>query len=221
MEVQIRDRIYSLIADGVEKFPLSTPTSLACPEHKQELSELSCSDISNCSLCPLEQTRKRVVMSKNFIHKRFFILSEFPEQEDELSSSVFSEKSSNGLILKLSEKLKIQNAAHFSFALKCFPERGFPQGALTICSKNNLKRELLEVKPEIILAFGQRALTALMSINKANVEYIEENNSQVEMQFDGFLSRVFFLSASRELQLYPHWRAQVWRFLEGLKVNKD
>ena len=222
----LKDKFYSLIAEGVEKFPMgfNLGPGLRRDDNldRRDNSAQPGDDISNCTLCPLSQTRKKVVVSSEIVKKKFFILSEFPELEDENSQTkfLFSEKSSSGLIVKLLEKLGLLQDCHFSFALKCVPEKGLPKSALSICAKNNLKTELASVNPEIILCFGQRAIFALAQFEPSLLSVdLEENSSNFKLNLENTAKTVFFLSSSRDLQAFPHWRNQVWKFLEPFKAN--
>jgi len=206
---QIKDKFYSLIAEGVEKFPKSQ------------------FNISNCTLCSLSKNRKKVLVSSKMVHKKFLVLSEFPETEDEASAvakpvdePLFSDRSSSGLILKLIEKLGLFQDCHFSFALKCVPEKGIPQGSLSVCVQNNLKKELQAVNPEVILCFGQKALLALAHFDKSLL-LAEENSLAMPFEFENRQKNVFFLASSRDLQAFPQWRNQVWSCLENFKVKKQ
>jgi uracil-DNA glycosylase len=204
---QIQDRVYSLLTEGIGKFPRTKIENNT--------------QIANCKLCPLSQTRKKVVVSSMISKKKFFILSEFPEIEDESSSQqfLFDEKSSSGIIIKLLEKLGLFQHCYFSFALKCVPTKGIPSNALTLCAQHNLKRELQDVHPDIILCFGYRSLLALSQFDPTLLSIpLLENSSLFQFNFENTPKKVFFLSNSRDLQAFPHWRKQVWRFLEHLKV---
>lgn len=216
---QIKDKFYSLIAEGVEKFP-NNPYLISNTDQTTHSNQDPYSTISNCSLCALAKSRKKVLISSEIVYKKFFILSEFPETEDEQSSTVYSDKSSSGLILKLVEKLGLFQDCHFSFALKCVPEKGIPQGSLSICVQNNLKKELQAVNPEAILCFGQKALLALAHFDKSLL-LAEENSLAMPFEFENRQKSVFFLASSRDLQAFPQWRNQVWSCLENFKVKKQ
>lgn len=196
----ISDRLCSLIADGVEKFAQAK-------------------DIALCKKCPRSKTRKRVVVAQNLTPKNFFVLAEFPESEDEASSSVFSRQSSAGVILNLLEKLGIESDSHQSFALKCFAQNLTPDEHLPMCVIENLLHELRIVKPKILLCFGARAFHALsqfvMPINNVKLE-----NSRM-FEFETGSIEVYALPTAQELNQYPHWRTSVWSKLVHFKQKKN
>lgn len=227
LQQQIIERTYSFISEGTQNFPKPAPSHspLKPPQIPLDITVKPfdiTSKISNCSLCPLSQTRKKVVVSSEIFPQKFFILSEFPEKEDENSTSpnLFSDKSSSGLILKLLEKLNILKQSYFSFAVKCVPEKGLLAGCISLCAQSNLKDELYAVEPEVILCFGQRALFALAHIDPAiNSTSLSENASTFNFNLEGSSpKRVFFLSSSRDLEAFPPWRNQVWHFLAHFKT---
>lgn len=198
---QIESKFVSLIAEGVAHFPKSniSPTSFN-PYEK----------IKNCQLCSLANTRKKVHVNPQINPKKFFVVNEFPTQEDN--------NSQEDLIIKLLDKLGILASSHLSYALKCVPEKGIPKNALKDCSTNNLKIELDYVTPEFILCFGHRAILAIKNIFSSNAfENLCENNSCVSLEAG---PSVYYLSSCRDLFHYPHWRSQVWQSLEHFKVKK-
>ncbi|MES2615389.1 MAG: hypothetical protein V4591_08240 [Bdellovibrionota bacterium] len=213
LEEQVKHRTLSYIAEGVGKFPKSVSNSIF-------------TQISGCTQCPLYQSRKRVLVSPTVAQKKFFVLSEFPTLEDENSQSEFlyAEKSPSGLIVKLLEKLSLLQDCHFSFALKCVPEKGIPATSLSTCAKNNLKLELHAINPEVILCFGSRSLLALAQLEPSLLNaHLSENSSVLTANFgktsENHPTNIYFLSSSGDLQAFPHWRSQVWRFLEHFKTE--
>ena len=218
MKEQVRDQIYSLIAEGVEKFPSMDVFA----NRESKFSEQASSSLLHCQLCSLSQTRKKVLVSPEFQKKKFFILSEFPEEGDEnsLSRFLYSEKSSSNLMVKLMEKLGILEQCHFSFAIKCHPEKGIPENSLSLCTQHHLLIELQKVNPEVIFCFGPRSLFALAGLDKSiQPSNLIENSSKFIFRIQNQTKSAFFLSSGRDLQCFPHWRGQVWRFLEQFKLN--
>ncbi len=232
---QIKDRIYSLLSEGVKQFPKNILQALTTEEiipNESNALKLCLEDniynnILNCCLCPLSKSRKKVIVSSIKTKKKFFIISEFPESENEKSQSsiLFCEKTSSSVIVKLVEKLGILQDCFFSFALKCVPEKGIPQGSLSLCAQNNLKQELVAVNPEVILCFGRRSLLAVAQFEpnlfsqKYLLDSLSENAFSFDLNFENSSKKVFFLSSSLDLQTFPHWRAQVWSFLEHFKAD--
>lgn len=216
MHEQLQDKLYSLLQDGIEKFPL-TKTTRNTNEEQPGINPSAA--VIQCQRCSLSMSRKKVMVQNKWLPKKFFVLSEFPESEDEQGQNpnLYSPDSSSGLILKLTEKLNIQNDCHFSFALKCFPEKGIPENALSTCSQHNLKVELECINPEVILCFGPKALLFLAQlIPHKNMESPIENGSIFSLNLIAGkdAKKVFFLSSSRDLRQFPHWRTQVWKFLQ-------
>lgn len=171
----------SLIADGASQF-----------EHHI--------DIIDGQECPFTQAHKRVVVQQNMEQKRFFILAEFPETEDEASKGIFDSESSTGVILNLIEKLGIRQAAHFSFALKSVPPKELPDDHVSCCMFETLKEELNRVSPEVIFCFGMRAFSALERLDVS--------------------TKIYLLPTALELKHYPQWRLPVWSKLVHFKQKK-
>lgn len=208
---QFHERVYSLLADGVRAFP----------KIEKNFNFLENQDINSCARCPLSKIRKRVVVSEQIENKKFFVLSDFPQKEDEESAEVFSDKSSVQVLVNLVQKLGISKTTYFSFALKCVPEKGIPDEALSTCAKYNLAFELQQTEPEVIFCFGYRALSALAHLDpNFSVALLQENQSQACFHFQNTRIQLFFLSSSQDLQNFPHWRAQVWKQLERFSIQK-
>jgi uracil-DNA glycosylase family 4 len=203
--------MYSLLADGVKVFP----------KVEKKFDFLENQNINSCTKCPLSKARKRVVVSEQIESKKFFVLSDFPQKEDEDSGEVFSDKSSAQVLINLVQKLGISKTTYFSFALKCVPEKGIPDESLFTCSKHNLAFELQQTEPEVIFCFGYRALAALAYLdpNLAS-SLLNENQSQTFFHFQNHKIQLFFLSSSQDLQNFPHWRTQVWKQLERFSIQK-
>lgn len=216
---QIKDKYFSDMLEGVVRFP--SPI-LA---HKKEAiigsAMNSPSIISKCKTCALSQGRKRVVVEKNFQSRSFFVLSDFPDKFDENSNDVYSEESPLSLIcLNLLKKLEIEKFCHFSFAIKCLPEKGTDENSLEICANKNLATEILEVAPKIILCFGYRALHSLLLLDSSLKSHnFVENSECLVFSIEKLSIRLFFLSSLKDLKDYPLWRKQVWSVLAPLSKN--
>lgn len=219
---QIKAKIYSLMSEGVDKFPVAKVSPLISVDAQIQIRNISqaknendlINTIKNCVLCPLSQSRKKVFVGTKIANKKFFILSEFPQQDEEKKFFASEE-----IIIKLLEKLGIVEQCYFSFAIKCVPERGIPQNALSVCAKNNLRVELEAVNPEVIFCFGHRALAALVCLDPGlagvgSAECIKSNFGKLQKE-------TYFLPSSRDLQMFPNWRTLVWKFLEHFKVKNQ
>ena len=211
---QIKEKLLSSLVEGVGRFPTPSTYPLS-PEHALDNSHLS---ISNCTLCPLQEARKRVVVANSFDSKMFFILTDFPDKEDEASNEVYSVNSSlSSIVLNLLNKLEIQPSCHYSFAIKCLTEKGIPDITMETCVKQNLFSEISAVSPKVILCFGYRALHSLFSIDSSLKNHSFSENSECSALHIGNLEiRLFFLTSIRDLRDFPLWRKQVWNVLSPL-----
>lgn len=211
---QVKQKLLLDIVEGVGRFPIpSTSFVLAKPPF-----DPSCSNISNCKSCSLHELRERVVVAKSFEPKAYFILSDFPDKEDAASTEVFSPSSLlSNIAINLMSKLEIQASCHYSFALKCVPEKGLPSDPF-VCANQNLFAEILAVAPKVILCFGHRALQSLISLDCSfkNNPSLVENTECPSICLDTLRIRLFFLSSIRDLKNFPHWRKQVWNVLSPL-----
>lgn len=211
---QIKQRLLSNIVEGIGRFPAPS-MGFFFNDSKQDN---TCTSISNCSSCSLFKARKRVVVAKSFEPKMYFVLSDFPDKEDEDSNEVYSIRSSLSTIaINLLSKLDIQTSCHYSFALKCLPERGLLHNSLEICSNQNLSIEISTVMPGIILCFGYRALQSLIALDSSlkNHQFME-NTECPTFRIGNLTTRLFFLSSLRDLRDFPHWRKHVWNVLSPL-----
>lgn len=211
---QIKDKLYSLLSDGVKFFPNFAQQEIESPQIQKEVNTNS---IASCTRCPLSRSRQKVVVSQSnlMIPKKFFILSDFPQKEDENSDTVFSPQSSTQLLVNLVQRLGVLEHSYFSFSLKCVPEKGIPEHALSLCAQHNLSYELEKVRPEVIFCFGHRSLSALLYLDPSlKSESLVENQTYSFFHFQNSKSQLYFLSSSRDLQEFPPWRTQVWNALK-------
>ncbi len=208
---QVKEKLLSSIVEGVGRFPTPSTYPLVIDSSIND----SCSFISACRSCSLYEDRKRVVVANSFASKTYFVLSDFPEKEDELSSEVYSLCSPlSSIAINLLSKLEIQTFCHYSFALKCLPIKGLPESSLEICASQNLASELSTVKPTIILCFGYRALQSLLILDSSLKNHQFTENTECPSFRVGTLTiRLFFLSSIRDLRDFPQWRRQVWNVL--------
>lgn len=202
---QLKERMYDMLAQGVRVFPKT-------PEMQMQL------DIKSCNLCALSKTRDRVVVAPVIEHKEFFVLSDFPHKEDELSQDVFSMQSSSQILLNLVQKLGIAEKSYLSYALKCVPEKGFSGEALSVCVKHNLAFELRQVQPKVIFCFGHRALMGLVQLDPLlSLSDCFENQGSNAFSFANRKIPLFFLSSSQDLKNHPLWRSLVWKQLQSFQ----
>ncbi len=225
---QVKQKVLWAANQGLSYFPpIPASAQAKSGTAHQELSYSLAQNMATCQRCPLSQTRKRVLVEPTFLQKRFFILSDFPELADEqnTSSSLYAESSSSGLLIKLMEKLNLLSQCHFSFALKCVPEKGVPQSALSQCALANLKQELEVISPSAILCFGNLSLRALEILSEEKFsKTTEENQEPIEFRLQKSNLQnpisIYPLSSSRDLNQFPMWRAQVWQALKGFAPNR-
>ena len=219
LQNQIKNKLLSNVIEGVNRFPQPSPHFF---ETLNVIQQNSFNPISKCNLCSLASKRKRVVVENHIVSKSFFVLSDFPDSFDESFEGVFAPQSPlSSIVLNLLNKLGIIEDCHFSFAIKCVPEKGLPNAVLKTCASQNLSKELVEVKPKCVLCFGHRAFQALGQIDQ-NLNYFKylENTGFAEIFIEGAQIKVFFLSSIRDLRDYPLWRHDVWNVLKTLS-NKS
>ncbi len=206
----ISERILALIAEGVGHFSA------------QE-------DISNCQKCVLSRNRKKVLVAESTIPKSFFILSEYPDIEDESSKELFNAEGSSAIILNLIRKLGIEQDCHFSFSLKCVPHKTTPQMGLNTCITQHLLKEISRVSPKTIFCFGSRTFYALSALdpNLFYQAHMPEKNGDLEQSkafnftLNGETIALYLLPTAQELKQFPQWRAPVWMQLAHFKKNID
>jgi uracil-DNA glycosylase len=211
---QVKEKLFSSMVEGVARFPIPS----TYPSAIEPSIDYSCSVISGCKSCSLQEARKQVVVANSFVSKMYFVLSDFPDKEDEASNEVYSVRSSlSSITINLLSKLEIQSSCHYSFAIKCLPERGLPENSLDICATQNLSVEILTVMPRVILCFGYRALQSLLTLDSSlrSHQFIENVESPA-FRIKNLEIRLFFLSSIRDLRDFPHWRKQVWNILSPL-----
>lgn len=196
----ISDRMCALIADGVQQFP-----------HAK--------DIALCKRCVRAEKRRRVIVAQEISPKKFFVLAEFPDADDESGTAVFAKNSNTGVILNLLEKLGIDDQSHHSFALKCFSKNLVPDDHLPICVMENLFHEIQMVKPNVLLCFGARAFHALSKFIMP-AESLKLGNKHTFEYTSGSLD-VYPLPSAQELNQYPNWRLSVWSKLVHFKEKKN
>jgi uracil-DNA glycosylase len=212
---QVKAKLLTSIVEGGGRFP--APSTYPLSNESFSIDQ-PCSAISRCMYCPLHEERKRVVVAYTFSTKMYFVLSDFPDKEDEASSEVYSIHSPlSSIAINLLKKLEIQSFCHYSFALKCFPERGLLDTALEKCAKQNLLIEISTVMPKILLCFGYRALHSLISLDDSlKSHHFEENKEGPSFHIGKHTVRLFFLSSFKDLKDFPRWRKQVWNVLYPL-----
>ncbi len=211
---QVKEKLFSSFVEGVSRFPIPCAYPLVV-DSPSPSNNFSCSLISACKSCPLFEERKRVVVADSFVSKEYFVLSDFPDKEDEISGEVYSVCSPlSSIVINLLTKLEIQTFCHYSFALKCLPEKGLSETSLEICARENLDSEISTVMPTTILCFGYRALQSLMILDRSLMSHqFTENTECPSFRIGSLTIRLFFLSSIRDLRDFPHWRKQVWNIL--------
>ena len=206
----ISERILALIAEGAGSFKT------------QE-------DVTQCRKCPLSQNRSKVLISTPILPKKFFVLSEYADRQDESSSQeLFHPQSSSGIILNLVKKLGIAEQCHFSFALKCVPHKHTPEAGLTTCVTQNLLKEIKEVQPSVLFCFGARIFYALASLDPGlfyqaympKNEVLPSFSKEFSLNLNKYKMTLFLLPTSQELKQFPQWRTSVWEQLERFRVVK-
>lgn len=222
LQNQIKDKLLLGINEGMVRFPILDSSFIQTHSQVEE-KESPFLNISKCTACSLSDKRKRVLVESKMNSKPFFVISDFPDTVDEASDEVFSILSPiSSILLNLLNKLNILNSCHFSFAIKCVPERGLPENAISACSLQNLSQEIFYVEPKIILCFGYRALQSLVLLDKnLNSSDFLENSEMKNMSIGGLSIRVFFLSSIRDLRDFPHWRRDVWNVLQPLVLKAN
>ncbi len=227
---QVKNKLLDLVNQGVKAFPKQEwdDEKSYNGQHSTNNSHTQQS-IFSCQLCSLSLNRKHVVTSKTLVHKNYFVLAEFPQEQDEHDFQLlfqkesqpilFSQSSLSHIALRLLERLGIAKDCHTSFAIKCRPEKGIPKNSLETCASNHLAFELNAVKANIYLCFGSRALDALWIATKKSFEkncFIFENQTKIEFLFNEQKRTVYYLPSLQELHLYPSWRQEVWKLLQNL-----
>lgn len=202
---QLEAQFHSFALAGVRHFPKAEQKAVA-PSAPV--------DIANCQRCELAQTRKKVVVARELIPKKYFLLCDFPEKEEEEGEFFAPEH----LVVKLAERLGILSECHFSFALKCVSEKGYGPNSFLQCAQHNLAYELERTQCETILCFGHRALSALAHLEPSLLAVPPiENSSCLQFQFRSKTIKVFFLSGHRDLTKYTSWRQAAWQALAPLR----
>lgn len=215
----VYDRLLANVIDGVGHFPKPLRESIAC-ESSENQNKLNLQKrIQQCQLCPLAAKRSNALVANVIEQRKYFILAEFPDTIEDQTNEVFSIKSPfSNLILNLLGKMGILEQSHFSYVIKCCPEKELPENSLKICATNHLIEELKIVSPEYIFCFGYRALKALAFSTQDPLFSLNINeNSKLEKirVFDNSIQPYFF-SSIRDLHQFPHWRKQVWELLATL-----
>lgn len=218
---QIQEHMYSLLCDGVLRFPnVSMNSKQKIHVDANPISTIK-SDMFSCQRCALAKSRVRVVASEDIQKKSFFILSDFPRKEDEQSDQVFASGSPSSVLSNLVQKLGISQQSYFSFGLKCVPDKGIPQQGMVLCATHHLSFELEQVDPRVIFCFGHRALFSLAHLDpKLKETALFENQGLITFYLKNKPIDLFFLPSAGDLQSFPQWRTQVWKQLERFSTQK-
>jgi uracil-DNA glycosylase len=217
---QVTEQYLAQIARGVQRFPPPHSASEAALEVEQLPSEIASpahrlpSELK-CEKCPLKSSRTQLVAEPSFSPRKYMALLDFPDAAEQDSPELFrNEKLASHIAMRLLMRLGIQEQTHKSFALKCVPKNGIPNGALKSCH-DPLQFELERVAPQVLFCFGLRALLSLATLYGFQLEQSVEIGELIHTKLP---FRVFCLPSVRELESFPEWRAAVWHALQEFRT---
>ncbi len=116
-------------------------------------------DVLNCSLCELRAECRQPVPSSMGAYN-LMIVGEAPGREENAAGVGFVGSSGNLLWVELEKLGLMRRNFHISNIVKCYPSKTKTPSKkhIAVCSNRWLKEEIEQLKPTMILAFGNTAL---------------------------------------------------------------
>jgi len=139
--------------------------NVALPNSFNDLKDIA----KNCHLCPLSKTRVNVVFGEGDINAKVMFIGEAPTKDDDIKGRVFVGRSGQLLTKMIENVLFIKReSVYISNIVKCRPANNkTPASSEALVCRAYLFKEIELVKPDIIVALGDRAYYYLTNDNTA------------------------------------------------------
>lgn len=163
----------------------------------------------------LRQTASAASQGTRAHEKSVFVLLDQPHSKAGFGDDLSDKSSPNSLIGSLLNRARLQSQAHVSYALKAPLHRMPEDGWVKICAKEWLEEEIEYIRPQVVLAFGHRALLALRTIRPEPMLAVDAGQSgQISASYGPL--RVYVFPSALELEHCPSWRQGVWAVVSQL-----
>ena len=120
-------------------------------------------EAQNCHLCPLSQTRQRVLFAEGSVEADLMFVGDFPSHSDENTGRLFSAKTGDTLTKIIENIFGLKREeVYLCNVLKCRTVENMPPSSLEMHScQNYLLEQIDAVSPKLIIALGETALHSL------------------------------------------------------------
>ena len=123
-------------------------------------------DCDKCGLCDnpkLETPMFPLIKGKNY--NGLVILGQQPSKDDDIKQIPFSNKKATVVRATAFKKgIKLNNQAAFTYALKAAPTGKKPTDVQFKCCRSQLKKDLKELKPKMVICCGEMAFKSLFDL---------------------------------------------------------
>lgn len=121
-----------------------------------------------CRQCPWSPHRRRVVPGRGNARARLALVGGLPEPEDMATLKPWSGKAGALLDKMIGAMGFSRDDVYLTFSVKCRHAEGDPAAppdppaAVIHCCRAYLRKEMVRLRPDVIIAFGDIAMTALL-----------------------------------------------------------
>lgn len=116
-----------------------------------------------CRKCALAEQRQQVIRGAGNPAARLMMIGSVPEAEDAQTGKPYSGRAGALLDKMLGGMTLTRDDVYLTFAVKCcLPDAAKPGISVVNSCRAYLRSELMRLRPEIIVAFGQIAATSLL-----------------------------------------------------------
>ena len=141
---------------GVSEFYLKKSMTGGLPELKKE--------VTSCEKCGLSKTRKNVVFGSGSEKAKLMFVGEAPGADEDIQGLPFVGRA-GGLLTKIIEAMGLKREnVYIANILKCRPPDNRPPNPDEILAcRDNLRRQIDIIKPEVICTLGKFASQTLLN----------------------------------------------------------
>jgi uracil-DNA glycosylase family 4 len=123
----------------------------------------------SCTLCPLHKKANRVcVMGDGLYRHKAFVVGEAPGRQEDARGKPFVGPAGKLLRSELLRAGLNPNRLYLTNVAKCWPQGTPTEEEATICADKYLKQEIMEAKPNWILAVGSTATRVLTGYERVS-----------------------------------------------------
>ncbi|MEO1889522.1 MAG: uracil-DNA glycosylase [Cycloclasticus sp.] len=161
-----------------------------------------------CTRCEASQSRKQIVFSDGSTNADWFIVGEFPSQQDELQGQPFTEEHGR-LLGDMFKAIGVSKAATYqTVSVKCRAQNGEENDRDLIACRQYLLRQIELVSPSVILVLGEKAAQSLLGSKQT----INELRGKIHA-LDGISSTVIISHSLNHLMRSSASKKQTWQDL--------